>query len=251
MTPVASKARKPEKADEDIAKCLNLDSPKSFFLFAGAGSGKTGSLVSAIEHVLSTSERRLRMRRQVIAVITYTNAACDEIQRRLRFDPLVEVSTIHSFVWRLIKGFNTDIKGWLEQKLAQDIGELKEEIGKAKNTKTKTHAERIRSMESKQRRLAELGKIKEFTYNPNGDNRERESLSHSEVIEIAADFLASKPLMQTLLTSRNPILLIDESQAPPGSFPGSHWALVRPIPIRSPVSAFSRRNRRRTWRRRK
>src|SRR5690606_13920896 len=53
---------------------------------------------------------------------------------------------------------------------------------------------------------------KEFTYNPNGDNRERESLSHSEVIEIAADFLASKALMQTLLISRNPILLIDESQ---------------------------------------
>jgi len=29
--------------------CLNLDSPKSFFLFAGAGSGKTRALVEAMQ----------------------------------------------------------------------------------------------------------------------------------------------------------------------------------------------------------
>lgn len=212
MTSLATETRTVEKADREIAACLDLDAPKSFFLFAGAGSGKTGSLVSAIAHLLVKFERRLRMRRQAIAVITYTNAACDEIQSRLLFDPLVEVSTIHSFVWKLIKGFNSDIRTWLESKLLSDISELKEEIDKTKNKATKTYAERVRSLESKQRRVAELGKIKEFTYNPNGDNRERESLSHSEVVEIAADFLSSKPLMQALLISRNPILLIDESQ---------------------------------------
>ena len=34
--------------DEQISECLNLDSPKSFFLFAGAGSGKTRSQVIAL-----------------------------------------------------------------------------------------------------------------------------------------------------------------------------------------------------------
>ena len=32
-------------ADSIIQSCLNIKNPKSFFLFAGAGSGKTRSLV--------------------------------------------------------------------------------------------------------------------------------------------------------------------------------------------------------------
>lgn len=43
-----------------------------------------------------------------IAVITYTNAARDEIARRLQNGALVEVSTIHSFAWALIKGCTED-----------------------------------------------------------------------------------------------------------------------------------------------
>ena len=43
-----SKERIPDQADEIIKGCLSLETPKSFFLFAGAGSGKTGSLVAAL-----------------------------------------------------------------------------------------------------------------------------------------------------------------------------------------------------------
>lgn len=32
-----------------MANCLNLENPKSFFLFAGAGSGKTRALVEAMQ----------------------------------------------------------------------------------------------------------------------------------------------------------------------------------------------------------
>ena len=41
----------------------------------------------------------MRLHGKQLAVITYTNAACDEITRRLDFDSLVIVKTIHSFVW--------------------------------------------------------------------------------------------------------------------------------------------------------
>jgi DNA helicase-2/ATP-dependent DNA helicase PcrA len=37
-------------ADAAIQECLDLESPKSFFLYAGAGSGKTRSLVDAIRY---------------------------------------------------------------------------------------------------------------------------------------------------------------------------------------------------------
>ena len=42
-------------ADAEIAGCLTLSSPRSFFLFAGAGSGKTRSLVTALNHVRAQS----------------------------------------------------------------------------------------------------------------------------------------------------------------------------------------------------
>ena len=57
-----------------------------------------------------------------------------------------------------------------------------------------------------------LADIKTFTYNPNGDNRERNSLNHSEVIKIFSAFLLTKPLMQRMFVEKFPFLLIDESQ---------------------------------------
>jgi DNA helicase-2/ATP-dependent DNA helicase PcrA len=200
-----------DHVDSEIAVCLDLDKPRSFFLFAGAGSGKTQSLVASLQHLRGTLGERMRLHGQQVAVITYTNAACDEITRRLSFDPLIAVSTIHSFVWRLIKGFNADIRVWLKQCLENDIAELTEEQRKGRPG-TKAAADRTRSIELKQTRLDVLNTIKRFTYNPNGDNRGRDSLSHAEVIKIGADFLMTKPLMQRIVIGRFPFLLIDESQ---------------------------------------
>ena len=200
-----------DHVDDEIIACLNLEQPKSFFLYAGAGSGKTRSLVTALNRLRRMSGKRMRLHGKQLAVITYTNAACDEITRRLDFDPLVIVKTIHSFVWDLIQGFNADIRLWLQSNLTTDINELQEQQRKGRPG-TKTASERERSIEAKQQRLATLGTIKRFIYNPNGDNRDRDSLSHAEVIKIGAEFLASKQLMQKLLISRFPILLVDESQ---------------------------------------
>ena len=197
--------------DDEINVCLSLDKPISFFLFAGAGSGKTRSLVNALNHIRSVSTKRLRLYGQRVGVITYTNAACDEIKRRLDFDPLIEVSTIHSFVWSLIGGLNFDIKQWLRVNLEIEIADLEEKQSKGRPG-TKAALDRKKSIETKQKRLSGLDDIKRFTYNPNGDNRERDSLNHSEVIKIGADFLMGKPLMQSIFVNKYPILLIDESQ---------------------------------------
>lgn len=59
-----------------------------------------------------------------IAVITYTNAACNEIGRRLQYKPIFMVSTIHSFLWEMIKNFQQDIKIWVERSVAAEIDEL-------------------------------------------------------------------------------------------------------------------------------
>nr|WP_107783531.1 UvrD-helicase domain-containing protein [Nitrosomonas nitrosa] len=198
------------KVDTEISDCLSQQPPKSFFLFAGAGSGKTRSLVQALQFIQTNHSRRLRLHGQRVGVITYTNKACDEIKHRTGFDPLVEVSTIHSFVWTLIQGFDEDIKAWLKVELENEIADLKDK--QAKGRSGKASIDREKSIEAKTRRLAALPEIKKFTYNPNGDNRGRDSLNHSEVIKITSAFLSEKPAMQRLLISKFPILLIDESQ---------------------------------------
>jgi DNA helicase-2/ATP-dependent DNA helicase PcrA len=197
--------------DDEIYSCLDLDKPKSFFLFAGAGSGKTRSLVEVLKRFRKNNIHRLGINAQQVAIITYTNAACDEIKRRLEFDPAFSVSTIHSFAWELIKPHTHDIKVLLNVRLQNDINEL--EVAQSKGRAgSKAAEDRPRQIASKRKRLESLNTIRKFTYNPNGDNSSRDSLNHAEVIALTAELLSSRPLLQTILTRKFPILLVDESQ---------------------------------------
>lgn len=200
-----------EHVENEIYNCVNLNSHKSFFLFAGAGSGKTRSLVNVLKKIREEKGQYLKLNRKQIAVITYTNAACDEIKRRIDNDSLFFVSTIHSFVWELIKYYPENIREWLKNNLNKEISELEEQHIKGR-AGTKTAIDRERKIKSKKKRLENLNEIKHFIYNPNGDNITKDSLNHSEVICIGANFLLNKQLMQNILIRKFPVLLIDESQ---------------------------------------
>jgi DNA helicase-2/ATP-dependent DNA helicase PcrA len=190
--------------------CLNLENPKSFFLFAGAGSGKTRALVEAMKMFRQKYGQEFRLSARKVAVITYTNAACDEIKHRIDYDSIFAVSTIHSFAWGLIQTYHKDIREWLSHNLKMKINDLQEK--QQKGRASKASADREVQIESKQKRLDRLASIKRFAYNPNGENTGKNSLNHTEVIGIAAEFLADRPLMQRILIRKYPVLFIDESQ---------------------------------------
>ena len=194
-----------------IAACLDLEKPKSFFLYSGAGSGKTRAVIEAMDIFRARYGTQFRQSGQKVAVITYTNAACDEIRRRTDFDPIFAVSTIHSFAWEQIRTYHKDISFWLRVRLSTEITELQEKQESGRSG-TKAAHEREVQIESKQKRLQHLDVIKQFTYNPNGENVGKNSLNHAEVIAISAAFLANKPLMRQVLIRKHPVLLIDESQ---------------------------------------
>jgi len=197
-------------ADIEIDTALSLEKPQSFFLYAGAGSGKTGSLKKALESVQARYGEIFRRQGRQVGVITYTNAARDEILRRVNFDTLFHVATIHSFAWTLLESRTEDIRGWLRVRLPKEIADIKEEQKRGRAGKASD--DRARKIESKTRRLANLPQIRKFTYNPNGDNFGRDSLSHAEVIDIASEFINQKQALQKIILSRYPFLLIDESQ---------------------------------------
>ena len=199
-----------DHVDVEIQECLSSEPPKSFFMFAGAGSGKTRSLINTLEYLDKEKGPYLAERGKQIAVITYTNAACDEIGRRLQYKPIFMVSTIHSFLWEMIKNFQQDIKIWVESSISAEIDELqsKQKTGKGGSAAT-ARAEKIIS---KQKRLDKIKTVKRFSYNPNGDNLGFDSLSHDEVIKMGSEFIATRETMQEILVNKFPIMLIDESQ---------------------------------------
>ncbi|MDP2031668.1 MAG: AAA family ATPase [Thiobacillus sp.] len=209
--PAQDENRIDDSVDDEIYTCLNFAEPKSFFLYAGAGSGKTRSLVNAINRVRRDYRKPLLLQGRRVAVITYTNAASDEIKKRLEFDPLVEVSTIHSFAWSLIGGYDSNIREWLRANLATEISELQVAAAKGRPG-TQTAIDRERSIASKQRRLVRIETVRRFVYSPSGDNRGHDSLNHSEVISITSHFLRNKAVLRNVLISRFPVLFIDESQ---------------------------------------
>lgn len=199
-----------DHVDKEIQDCFSADAPKCFFVFAGAGSGKTRSLINTLTYLDKERGESLLMNGKQIAVITYTNAACDEISRRLQYKPIFSVSTIHSFLWDLIKDYQIDIKEWVAQSVKEEIEELEQKQLKGRGSKSSQ--KRVEEIKKKTERLAKIEAVKKFHYNPNGDNVGYDSLSHNEVVKMGTEFIVTEQTMQDILTTKYPILLIDESQ---------------------------------------
>ncbi|WP_301108057.1 UvrD-helicase domain-containing protein [Sporosarcina sp.] len=90
--------------EKEVVKALNcIEQKQNFVLSGGAGSGKTYSLISLIQEVT----RRYPLKS--IVCITYTNNAVREIQSRSDNEKLI-VSTIHEFMWRIIRKYQKEIK---------------------------------------------------------------------------------------------------------------------------------------------
>lgn len=198
--------------DLQLKECVSNEKRKSFFLFAGAGSGKTYSLVKLLEDIQNVWGNKLMREHRQVAVITYTNAATDEIMRRIDYNPLFHVSTIHSFVWDSIKTYQKDIKARYLKRLQANIYELQAKIDATKNKETKTYKANQEKINHLIERKEAKEKIDKFIYNPNGDNLKANSLNHSDVIEIGTQMLQENLLLQQIITQQYPFMLIDESQ---------------------------------------
>lgn len=200
------------QVDETLVKCILSSPRKSFFLFAGAGSGKTHSLVLLLKKIRDSIGKDLLLQGKNVAVITFTNAATDEIINRLDYSPVFHISTIHSFVWDAIKFYQTDIKRLYCQYIQEDIQVLYEKQEKAKSKATKTYLSNAEKIEHLKEKLGKAKTIEKFVYNPNGNNPEYNALKHAEVIKISAQMIMDSMMLQRIIAQRYPILLIDESQ---------------------------------------
>lgn len=76
---------------------------QSFYFISGAGSGKTHALITGVNKFITSNYTQLISTNQKALCITYTNNASDEIKHRLGDNDLVLTSTIHSYIWDVVK----------------------------------------------------------------------------------------------------------------------------------------------------
>lgn len=201
---------KPTEADIEIAKCI--DEKISFAVIAGAGSGKTTSLVEALKKIRGNYGRQLRERGQKIVCITYTNRAVSVISSRLGYDELYTVTTLHRFLWGEISRFQDDLRDALvghiipahiEKAEQDDNGGNSQKAVAARKKVERLRAELMALVDNKPPVKYEEATISEYS---------KCVLNHDDIIDVASHLITTKPILQKGLGFKYPYIFVDEAQ---------------------------------------
>lgn len=218
------------RADKELRAILDEPERRCFVMVAGAGSGKTTSLIKALHHVATTQERSLRAHAQQIACVTYTTVATREIHAEAGGSPLVMVKTIHSFLWELVRPFQRDIRKWAVTQIEEEIAELvgKEHPPGTRQTTKNKDAARVERLKARLGHLAERGHAR-FTYGVASDFS-KGIVGHSDVLKMTTSLILNNDLFSKIIASKYPYIFVDESQ---DTFPDvvralKHVAAARP-----------------------
>lgn len=108
---------------------LALDGKKSFIFRAGAGSGKTFSLIQCLRHLMAYHSHAALSNNQKFVCITYTNAAANEVKDRIGGGTeLCHISTIHEFMWETIKSQQNALIEIHDIKIGSEIVKLNSKL---------------------------------------------------------------------------------------------------------------------------
>jgi DNA helicase-2/ATP-dependent DNA helicase PcrA len=172
-----------EKTLADVYECL--DAHKSFLVEAGAGAGKTYTLIKALQYLIEKGLHILPRSHQRIACITFTNVAKDQIDREIDRDPLIFCDTIHAFCWSLISVFQKQLRARVV-----DMNYLSDRIEEAGGI---------------------LQRKVEYTLGYRGVSDTAVSIHHDDVLLLTIALMENKKFRR-ILKQRYPVILIDEYQ---------------------------------------
>lgn len=172
-----------QKAMSQVISCI--DNKCSFVFEAGAGAGKTYSLIESLHYIIQSKGNVFLRKNQQIACITYTNVAKEEIKKRTDGHPIVFSETIHAFCWYMLSSMQSAMR-----KELPTIGAWSERI-----------SDICPLVDQKILYTQGYPSISEMEI----------YLHHGDVIELMSRLLYFKKFRQ-LLISRFPIIFIDEYQ---------------------------------------
>ncbi|MGR5129702.1 UvrD-helicase domain-containing protein [Photobacterium swingsii] len=184
-----------EQALEQMYDCIR--ERRHFRLEAGAGAGKTYSLIKGLKLLINEQGETLARKGQQVACITYTNVATNEINARTDGHPIIFASTIHGFCWSLIRDHQLFM--WQQLPDLHDSWQSKFDELDDNNP----HQREV-CYSTGRRRLTE----------------QEAQLSHDDILPLMVKLLA-QPKFRRNIQSRFPIIFIDEYQDTDKSFASS------------------------------
>ncbi|EMP03409.1 UvrD-helicase domain-containing protein [Leptospira santarosai] len=176
-----------EASNEALEKIIiAIEAEHCFRLEAGAGAGKTYSLLKVIEYIVNNKSNQMMKLGHRVACITYTNVAKDLIRTKTDNNPLIYAETIHAFAWNLISGLQKPIREYVPE-ISQKWAERISEIGGIQN------------------------QIVKYDFGFPKATVDEITLHHDDVIKIFSNLL-KRDKFKKLIKSKYPIILIDEYQ---------------------------------------
>ena len=222
--------------DAALEKHLITSAHRHFVMVAGAGSGKTTSLVKALAYIESLHGPKFRVKGQQIACITFTEVAVSEIHRDIGGGALYHVSTIHSFLWKVVKPFQSDLRNWVRTHLQGKIKTNLETIDKP-GTSSKKAIELTAENQGYTDQLSVLGEVTTFRYGT-GSDYVNGILGHSDIEKVGATFIRDHATMRYLVSHRYPVIFVDESQDTYPDFVDALIAVAKEYPREFCVGFF-------------
>lgn len=152
---------------ENIFQCI---SDKKCWVFdAGAGAGKTYTLIQTIKLIIEKSGLKLKIHNQKILCITYTNVAANEIKERLGATTLIDISTIHECIWNIIAPHQKQLIEIHRGKLLIQANSIKESL------RNENWAEKYNSLpEQEQMKFLEIMVSKKEVYYKHKQDKAKE-----------------------------------------------------------------------------
>ena len=180
-----------EKEVLEALQCIK--DGENFILEGGAGSGKTYSLISLI-NALTEELPDIK-----IVCITYTNNAVAEILSRIENEN-IWVSTIHEFIWSLIRKYQNEIKNILVELINDD---------NEKNfKKPKDFSEDLISKEYFENLYVDYDEY--YSVTPNEENRVK--ISHNHILIVAEKMFEKYKKIADILKDIADCIFVDEYQ---------------------------------------
>lgn len=183
-------------AFEEIVSCI--ESSESYVVEAGAGSGKTYSLIQTLRYLIENQGSKLENNKQKIICITYTNVAKNEIIKRIEYNKLVNVFTIHEFLWQSINQYQKQLK--------IELCKLNED----RLTNDKANGKDSKYLENLSSRIANIEGV--FYNDSSFRDFERGELHHDDVIDLAKLIFENYSLITSIISQKFPYIFIDEYQ---------------------------------------
>lgn len=174
-----------QDAQARVNECL--DGGRHFRLEAGAGAGKTYSLVEALKKIIGERGPALIRAGQKVACITYTEVARKEIAQDIEDHPAILVNTIHGFAWSFLAQHQKALRDTLVSVASERELEVIKVTGGVKD------------------------QVVEYNLGFFGIDEKRITLGHDHVPKLFATMLAN-PKIRRLFTGLYPVLFVDEYQ---------------------------------------